>query len=59
MLRELADEGSVETHRKKLHKPATLPSVTLADITARGGDGELIAVPTEWDEERTARPLTS
>lgn len=50
-LRELADEGAVEKRRKKLHKPGTLPSVTLADVVERDRDGELIAVPTEWDEE--------
>lgn len=51
VLRELADEGAVETRRKKHHKPGTLPSVTLADIIERDRDGELIAVPAEWDEE--------
>jgi len=51
ILRELADEGTVETRRKKHHKPGTLPSVTLADIIERDRDGELVAVPTEWDEE--------
>jgi ribonuclease R len=51
MLRELADEGQVERRRKKLHQPGTLPHVVLADITARDRDGELIAVPTEWDED--------
>ncbi len=51
ILRELSDEGRIETRRKKLHQPGTLPSVTLADITARDDDGELIATPTEWDEE--------
>jgi ribonuclease R len=51
MLRELADEGHVESRRKKLHHPGALPSVTLADIEGRDADGELIAAPTEWDEE--------
>ena len=51
MLRELADEGRIETRRKKLHHPGALPSVTLADISGRDADGELIATPTEWDEE--------
>ena len=51
MLRELADEGQVERRRKKLHQRGTLPQVVLADITARDRDGELIAVPTEWDED--------
>jgi ribonuclease R len=51
MLRELADEGRVEANRKKLHHPGALPQVTLADITGRDNDGELIATPTEWDED--------
>jgi ribonuclease R len=51
VLRELADEGRVETKHKKLHHPGTLPSITLADITGRDNDGELIATPTEWDED--------
>jgi ribonuclease R len=51
MLRGLADEGVVEQKRKKLHHAGTLPSVVLADITHRDADGELIAVPTEWDTD--------
>jgi ribonuclease R len=50
VLRELADEGHVEKKGKTFHKAGALPSVTLADITARDRDGELIAVPAEWDE---------
>jgi ribonuclease R len=50
MLRELSDEGRIERRRRKLHQPGTLPHVVLADITARDADGELLAVPTEWDE---------
>jgi ribonuclease R len=52
LLRELADEGKVEHRRKKLHHAGALPAVVLADITARDADGELIAVPTEWDTEQ-------
>jgi ribonuclease R len=51
MLRELADDGVVERRRKKLHHAGTLPTTVLADITARDADGELIAVPTEWDAD--------
>ena len=51
LLRELADQGQVEARRKKLHKSGGLPEVTLADITGRDSDGELIATPTEWDED--------
>src|SRR5712671_774961 len=50
MLRELADDGKVERRRKKLHHPGALPQVVLADIATRDADGELIALPTEWDE---------
>jgi ribonuclease R len=56
MLRELADEGRVERRRKKLHRAGTLPNVVLADITERDSDGELIAIPTEWDEEAHGAP---
>jgi ribonuclease R len=50
-LRALADAGQVSRQRKKLHHAGTLPAVVLADITERDADGELIAVPTEWDSE--------
>src|SRR5262245_66004114 len=50
MLRELADEGRIERRRKKLHHAGALPHVVLADVTARDADGELTALPTEWDE---------
>jgi len=51
MLRDLADEGVVEKRRKKLHHAGVLPTMVLADITGRDADGELIAVPAEWDED--------
>jgi ribonuclease R len=56
MLRELADEGSVDRHRKRLHHPGTLPPVVVADVTGRDSDGELLARPTEWDEEAHGAP---
>ena len=56
MLRELADGGHIERHRKKLHRPGTLPQVVLADITGRDSDGELLARPTEWDEDAHGAP---
>ncbi len=56
MLRELADEGQIEHRRKRVHHGGTLPSVVLADITGRDADGELLARPTEWDEEAHGAP---
>jgi ribonuclease R len=51
MLRELADDGHIERRRKRLHRSGALPSVVLADIVGRDSDGELLAKPTEWDED--------
>ena len=51
MLRELAEDGAIEKRRKKLHHPGTLPSTVLADVTSRDNDGDLIAIPDEWDED--------
>jgi ribonuclease R len=58
MLREIADEGTVERRRGKLHHAGALPSVVVADVSGRDADGELIAVPTEWDEEAHGAPPT-
>jgi ribonuclease R len=49
LLKELEAEGAVERRHKSLHRPGVLPAVVLADITSRDGNGELIAVPVEWD----------
>ncbi|HXW41836.1 MAG TPA: ribonuclease R [Xanthobacteraceae bacterium] len=51
MLRELAAEGAIDRRRKRLHHGGTLPPVVLADIVGRDSDGELVARPTEWDEQ--------
>jgi ribonuclease R len=56
MLRELADAGQIERHRKRLHRPGMLPPVVVAEITGRDRDGELLARPTEWDEEAHGAP---
>ncbi len=56
MLKELEAEGAIERRRKVLHRPGTLPSVVLADITSRDKDGDLVAVPVEWDPEQGPVP---
>jgi ribonuclease R len=56
MLRDLADEGRVERRRKRMHQAGSLPHVVVADISERDRDGELVAVPTEWDEEAHGSP---
>ncbi len=56
MLREIADEGLIDRRRKRLHHAGTLPPVVLADVTGRDSDGELLARPTEWDEQAHGAP---
>ena len=56
LLRELADEGSIEKRRKKLHHAGALPSTVLADVTSRDSEGDLIATPDEWDAEAHGAP---
>jgi ribonuclease R len=56
MLRELADEGQVDRRRKRLHPAGTLAPVVMADITGRDPDGDLLARPTDWDEEAHGAP---
>jgi ribonuclease R len=56
MLRDLAEEGRIDRQRKRLHHAGILPPVVLADITGRDSDGELIARPTEWDEQVHGAP---
>jgi ribonuclease R len=56
LLRELADEGSIEKRRKKLHHAGALPPTVLADVTSRDSEGDLIATPDEWDEEAYGAP---
>jgi ribonuclease R len=56
MLRELADDGAIDRRKKRLHPAGTLPPVVLADVTGRDADGELLARPTEWDEQAHGAP---
>jgi len=57
VLRDLADEGHIAKKRRKILEPEVLPPTTVADVTGRDSDGELIATPTEWDEvDRGAPP---
>jgi ribonuclease R len=56
LLRELADEGKITKHGKKVSQTAALPTTVVADITGRDRDGELIATPTEWDEVESGEP---
>jgi ribonuclease R len=56
ILRELSDEGVIAKQGKAIHETAALPPTVMADITGRDSDGELLATPTEWDEEQSGAP---
>ena len=56
VLRELADEGTIEKRGKEISEPKVLPATVMADISSRDSDGELIAVPAEWDEVEGGEP---
>jgi ribonuclease R len=56
VLRELAEKGTIKKQGKKVTETAHLPATVMADITSRDADGELIAVPAEWDEESGEPP---
>src|SRR4051794_24355547 len=56
ILREFKDEGVIAKRGKALHDAAALPPTVMADITGRDSDGELLATPTEWDEEQSGAP---
>ncbi|HEY0328906.1 MAG TPA: ribonuclease R [Rhodopseudomonas sp.] len=56
VLRDLADAGTIKRRGKTVAEPETLPPTLMADITARDDDGELIATPTEWDEQSGEPP---
>ncbi|ADZ70271.1 ribonuclease R [Polymorphum gilvum] len=56
MLRDLADEGVVETRQKRLIRPGDLPPVLVVHLNARDADGELLGEPVNWDEEAGAPP---
>jgi ribonuclease R len=56
ILKDLATDGAVTKTRKKLYKPGALPPVTMLVVTKRDADGELLAVPAEWDEEQGEPP---
>ncbi|MGJ0509278.1 MAG: ribonuclease R [Methylocystis sp.] len=56
MLASLAEDGAIEKRGRRVNPKGALPPVTLVDITARDRDGEMVAVPVEWDEEELGAP---
>jgi ribonuclease R len=55
-LRELEDEGLLESRRKRLSTPGALPSMALLDIFSRDPDGALLARPAETEGQQNLAP---
>ncbi len=55
-LAELAAEGVLEKRGKRLTRKGALPPVALVDIVDRDRDGELVAIPVEWNEAESGPP---
>jgi ribonuclease R len=56
LMREMADEGLIDSRRKRVHAPGGLPSVTVLVVEGIDQDGELIGRPAEWNDEDGAPP---
>ncbi len=57
LLREMSDDWQIDGPRSKLRRPGDLPSVTILHIDRIDDQGDLIAVPLEWDAEWGDAPL--
>ncbi|MFT4716467.1 MAG: ribonuclease R, partial [Paracoccaceae bacterium] len=53
MLKELTAEGVLKKSRKAYRDPESLPPVSVVAITGPDSDGDLFAVPVEWEGEAT------
>ena len=50
VLREMKEDGELAQGRgRSLHEPGTLPKVTVIEISGVDLDGEVMAVPVNWD----------
>jgi ribonuclease R len=55
-LRELEEEGLLESRCKRLSTPGALPSMALLDIFSRDPDGALLARPAETESQQNLAP---
>lgn len=56
ILRKMADEGLLEKNRKRLRQAGTLPPVGVLEVVGTDEDGDLAAIPTNWDREALGDP---
>jgi hypothetical protein len=56
LLRAMSEEGKLNRRGRRLRGGGALPDVTVIQVTSIDRDGELIAVPVEWDELSLGKP---
>jgi ribonuclease R len=56
LLRKMADDGVLAKERKRLHKSGSLPPVGVLEVTGPDDDGDLAAVPVNWDRDAQGDP---
>jgi ribonuclease R len=56
LLKDMAEQGLIDGHKKHIHTPGDLPSVTILSVERIDDQGEPVGVPVEWDEEWGAAP---
>src|SRR6202012_4230175 len=55
ILKELAADGLIADPRRRVRKE-TVPSVTVLIVRGQNREGDLVAAPLHWDEERDGSP---
>ena len=56
LLKELERDGKLKRAGRAVAKAGELPPITVLEISRRDQDGELIAIPAEWDEGAAGAP---
>lgn len=56
LLKEMAEEGLIDSKGRRLHRPGDLPAVTVLAIEGVDDSGEPIGIPVDWDEEWGSAP---
>ena len=51
LLKEMASDGLIGKSSRKLSLPGELPKIGVLIVSGRDEDGDLIAIPLDWDED--------
>ncbi|QPC45138.1 ribonuclease R [Kaustia mangrovi] len=56
LLKDMTERGLLARESKQLRDPTVLPPVTVLEVSGTDSDGELIAVPSNWDADEHGPP---